>query len=151
MMKKVLLPLLAVPLFSWVAGCNPTVEENKTDLEGRWVSNCYYDAEDNNYDKFDFTYKGETVSVIATSYNTADCTTPTVTLNSTGTYILRDEITLDSGDKVVEIDYKLRYQLIRGTILDIIKLEGDTYKHGKSPSPTRRPTELDPDVTFTKQ
>lgn len=150
-MKQIILPLTAVPLFAWITGCNPVVEDNKTDLEGRWISNCYYDSADNNYDKFDFTYTGESVSVIATSYNTADCITPTITLKSSGTYILGDEITLESGDKVVAIDYKLTYQLIRGTILDIIKLEGNTYKHGKSPSPSVRPTELDPDVIFTKQ
>lgn len=150
-MRKIILPLLGVPFFAWVTGCNPSVQENKTDLEGRWVSTCYYDAEDNNYDKFDITYTGESVSVIATSYDTEECVTPTITLKSSGTYKLGDEITLDSGETVVAIDYRLRYQFITGTLLDIIKIEGNTYKHGKFPKPKVRPTELDNAVIFTKQ
>ena len=123
---------------------------NALELNGTWVSNCYFD--DGVYTIDQFTFSDSAAEISYRSYNDSTCSGAAVDQDSLEpTYTLGRAVRTTSGHNAVEIDYNIVHQGDTFTVYDLISQSDDTFYYGQPTDTPVRPRDIDMDIVMAKQ
>ena len=134
-------------------GSNVTdvVNTGSLELDGTWISNCYYDDE-GVYTIDEFTFSGNSFEARYESFNNSSCLgSPLESDSAGGTFTVGNTIIASSGLEAVEVDFIISYQGEIFTALDLIRQEGDQFYYGEFNGSSSRPIDLNFDIVLVKQ
>jgi len=133
---------------------NDVSSDSQIDLEldGTWVSNCYFDSDDGEYIIDTFVFLESSVVASFNAYNNSSCSNgPILSGNGSGIFSVGNEIDTEGGLEAFEIDFNIVILGHEVHHLDIIRVNGDEFNFGIATDDEARPTQIDFDITFTIQ
>ncbi len=162
MKKTILFLIICSSLFFTGAICDDSGDPPGglpvvTELEGRWVSNCWPDG-DVDYGKAVYTFTGNSIYASGSTYTDEDCTVEKAgsQREGTGTFSIGNEFTALGGETVKEFNIFLADDMAP---YDLIYIEGNTLYFGDNnaeeyyngSSPERRFRTVEYEEYYVKQ
>jgi hypothetical protein len=121
-------------------------------INGKWVSNCYYDAEFDDYTLEEYTLSGYTIVADLKSFNDSSCLgVPYIQDVISGTFSSGEIITTSGGLQAIEFNATITIDNQDIEVFDLIRVDGNTFNWGVYIDGTTRPTAMDFNITYTKQ
>ena len=154
--------ILLIALVTILYSCGGDSDDGKTmnsnlaesmGINGTCLSNCYESPYDPGLYIIDsFSFSGNSVTTTFWDYQDSSCSgSVSLTGSASGSFVIGEEVTTDSGLKATEIDFNMTYQGSQFTILDIIQVSENYFYLGVWGDSNIRPTELKFDTVLTKQ